>query len=102
MDRSRYPKNWDEIALKVKREAKWTCQKCELKCLKPSDDRSKLNKSEKAKLTLTVHHLDHTPENNDRKNLIAVCAGCHLQFHRGGKGNVTIGQINLFNLENYN
>ena len=96
MDRTRYPANWDEIALKVKRKAKWTCQQCGKKCLKPSHDRSNFTKSEKAKLTLTVHHKNYRPEDNSEENLIALCSGCHLHFHRRGKGSETIGQLNLF------
>lgn len=30
--------------------------------------------------TLTVAHLDHTPENCDRQNLMAMCAPCHLRY----------------------
>ena len=69
IDRKRYPDNWDEIALKVKRKSKWTCQRCGLKCLKPRNDRSKFTKSEKAKLTLTVHHKNYRPEDNSEENL---------------------------------
>ena len=101
IDRKRYPKNWDNIALKVKIKAKWTCQRCGLQCLKPSHDRSKFSKSQKAKLTLTVHHRNYKPEDNSPSNLVALCSSCHLYYHRGGKGNEAIGQLSLFNLEEY-
>ena len=32
------------------------------------------------KVVLTVAHLDHTPENNDRDNLRALCQACHLAY----------------------
>jgi DNA-directed RNA polymerase subunit RPC12/RpoP len=30
--------------------------------------------------SLTVHHLDFNPMNNDPKNLVVLCAKCHLKF----------------------
>jgi len=32
MERERYPKNWEEIALNVKRDADWKCQRCGKQC----------------------------------------------------------------------
>lgn len=31
-------------------------------------------------IVLTIAHLDHTPENNDIKNLMALCQKCHLAY----------------------
>jgi 5-methylcytosine-specific restriction endonuclease McrA len=95
MDRKRYPANWEAIALCVKRDVGWKCQKCNTQCLAPSDSTTELSKSDRAKLTLTVHHLDLTPENNDPSNLIALCSGCHLQMHQHRRGNVTPGQLSI-------
>lgn len=95
MDKSRYPKNWDEIAMRVKEKAGWTCKQCKLKCLQP-DSLVVLSKSDRAKLTLTVHHADYTPENNQPENLIALCSACHLGAHRGGRKNIIPGQLSLF------
>ena len=92
---SRYPDNWKAIALKIKEKADWKCQKCGIQCLKPSENRKGLTKSEKAKLTLTVHHKNYQPECNHEDNLIALCSPCHLSYHAGKKGNVTIGQLSL-------
>ena len=102
MDRKRYPKNWEQIAFKIKEKAKWKCTKCGLQCLKPSDDKTKLNKSQKAKLTLTVHHLNYQPEDNRPENLVALCTSCHLLYHRRQKGSESVGQQCLFNLDDYN
>lgn len=33
-------------------------------------------------IVLTVAHLDHQPENNEAKNLRALCGGCHLNHDR--------------------
>ena len=93
---SRYPENWNDIALKVKETAQWKCSKCGLQCLKPSDDVSKLSKSERMRKTLVVHHSNYVPEDNRIDNLIPLCSGCHLNFHKGKRGNVSLGQLELF------
>lgn len=99
MSKSRYPDNWAEIAKKKKEAVNWICQKCGMQCLKPSDDISKLTKSERTKRRLVVHHADYKPENNRCENLIPVCSGCHLSYHSGKKGNIIIGQLSLFDHE---
>jgi hypothetical protein len=94
MDRSRYPDNWKEIAARVKDEARWRCEDCSLDCHPISH--AKLDRSERARRTLTVHHQDYNPANNDRSNLIALCSACHLTKHLRKRGNVTDGQLSLF------
>ena len=84
MDRRRYPPNWEQIALEIKSQARWTCKECRLKCLEPLQGKC-LDKSSKAKLTLTVHHIDWIPENSVDSNLIALCSACHLKDHRKPK-----------------
>lgn len=92
IDRSRYPKNWQSIALAIKTQANWKCRKCGLDCTpEPIADRSL-----KAKRTLTVHHQDYNPGNNHPDNLIALCCACHLKKHSGKRGNISLGQLNLF------
>jgi 5-methylcytosine-specific restriction endonuclease McrA len=95
MDRSRYPKNWDEIALSVKVGAKWQCQECGLDC-DPINHSTMSDRSQRARHTLTVHHQDYNPANNDRSNLIALCSACHLKKHVRKKGNISHGQLTLF------
>ena len=92
---SRYPDNWKAIALAIKEKANWKCEKCGIQCLKPNQNTKGLTRSQRAKLTLTVHHKNYQPECNDEDNLIALCSACHLSYHSGGKGNVTIGQLSL-------
>lgn len=95
MDRKRYPADWETIALGVKIGANWICQRCGRQCLKPDDDRSKLTPSYIGQHTLTVHHSDFTPENNQPSNLIPLCAPCHLRAHSPKKSNVSPGQLSL-------
>lgn len=88
MDRSRYPADWEEIALEVKAAAGWRCAACGKQCRKPGQ------KLDTHRRTLTVHHIDMNPGNCSMENLIALCAPCHLRAHRmarkkekdGGKG----------------
>lgn len=109
MDRKRYPANWDEIARQIKEDAGWRCEECGKPCRRPgmswaefvgwlleqnllhwyhqstdegineeSGERIMVEKPQR--FTLTVAHLDHTPENCDRSNLKALCAPCHCRM----------------------
>ena len=73
MDKARYPANWKEIALSVKEKAGWKCQQCGAQCRKPGEP------FDTHRRTLTVHHIDHVPENCELDNLIALCPKCHLR-----------------------
>ena len=94
--RPRYPDNWEDIANAVKRSVNWKCSKCGLQCIAPDQDTSKLSRSEKMAITLTVHHRNYIPEDNRWDNLWAVCTACHLSYHTRRKGNVSPGQLSLF------
>ena len=74
MERIRYPTDWREIATAVKTEASWKCEQCGRQCRKPGEPFTTHRN------TLTVAHLDHTPENCARENLRAMCAPCHLRY----------------------
>lgn len=63
-----YPENWNEIATEIKVAAGWKCENCG----HPHDPKNGF--------TLTVHHLDANPQNNDPNNLVALCQRCHLRF----------------------
>lgn len=95
MDRARYPKDWEAIALSVKVKANWVCSRCGKQCLQPGTDRSNLNPSFIGQHTLTVHHSDFRSENNQSENLIPLCAPCHLRAHSPRKSNVPPGQLEL-------
>ncbi|MFW9264185.1 HNH endonuclease [Nostoc sp. CALU 546] len=92
----RYPLNWSDIALDIKQSVNWRCSKCGLQCIRPDDDTSKLERSLRMALTLTVHHRNFLPEDNRRENLCALCTACHLSFHTRRRGNVSPGQLSLF------
>jgi len=92
---NRYPDNWREIANSVKESALWRCTKCNQQCLR-SGTSSDLTKSERLKLTLTVHHRNRIPEDNRLENLIALCRACHLSYHNRGQSNISPGQLSLF------
>ena len=97
---SRYPNNWKELSLSLKNKANWTCQKCGRKCIEPGQKvPSDWTVSKLMAYTLQVHHWDRDPSNSSLDNLICVCTGCHLDLHRGYRGNlsnVSEGQLSLF------
>lgn len=74
MDRKRYPSNWEEIAKKKKELVGWKCEVCGKQCRKPGEE------FDTHKRTLTVAHLNHTPEDVRPENLKAMCAPCHLRY----------------------
>jgi hypothetical protein len=99
MNRSRYPSNWKEIALQIKTEANWKCENCGRECKKPdeswgefiervvpkihcsySDNLMKEIADKPTRFILTVAHLDHIPENCDKRNLKAWCSACHCRY----------------------
>ncbi len=96
IDSRRYPKDWTNLALKVKEAAGWRCECCSRPCYKPGERPKELTRSEWTVNTLSVHHRNHKPEDNRLENLLAVCTVCHLAMHRGGNGNVSPGQLSLF------
>lgn len=68
MNRKDYPPDWEYISWSIKRWAGWRCEEC-------GRDHSEVERSR----LLTVHHIDHDPENNKRENLISLCSRCHLK-----------------------
>jgi predicted HNH restriction endonuclease len=92
---SRYPDNWQEIALKLKQQAHWKCQKCGMDCLKPNENTKGLSKSERSKRTLTVHHQNYLPEDNRTENLICLCTSCHLSYHTRKRGSISVNQLSI-------
>lgn len=73
-NRGRYPANWAELATSIKEAAGWVCEKCGKQCRRPGE------KFDTHRRTLTVAHLDHTPENCADDNLRPWCAPCHIRY----------------------
>ena len=92
---SRYSKNWKQIALAQKHKSGWQCAKCGKQCLKPTDDKAHLSKSERSKRMLVVHHANYKPEDNREENLIPLCTSCHLLYHTGQRANVSLNQLEI-------
>ena len=74
VDWSKYPKNWNEIALAIKKEASWQCEKCGKQCRRPEEP------FDTHKNTLTVAHCNHNESDCRPENLTAMCAPCHLRY----------------------
>ncbi|MBE9178649.1 HNH endonuclease [Oculatella sp. LEGE 06141] len=106
MDRRRYPKAWESIALQIKTAANWTCEACNRPCRRPGEldaelvERIETDHSAWAKdlyewqeteefgaieipkltrFTLTTAHPNHDPENPDAE-LKAWCSPCHCRY----------------------
>ncbi|WP_439597961.1 hypothetical protein [Falsiroseomonas sp.] len=81
-ERSRYPKNWPEISLRIRRDrAGWRCEtvqdgaRCEAQQGQPHPITGSM-------VVLTVGHLNHQPEQSGDENLRAMCQRCHLAWDR--------------------
>lgn len=74
MDYKQYPKNWKQIAFKIKEDSGWICAECGKHCRKPGEP------FDTHKRTLTVAHLNHTPSDIRPENLKPLCAPCHLRY----------------------
>ncbi|HNT77358.1 MAG TPA: HNH endonuclease signature motif containing protein [Anaerolineae bacterium] len=64
-----YPRNWPEIAARIKTAAGWHCEQCG----HPHDPAGYYG--------LGVHHIDGDRANNTDANLVALCQRCHLALH---------------------
>jgi len=74
IDRSKYPANWDAIALAVKESAGWICQPCGKRCYWPGE------RIDDKRYVLTVAHINHDEMDCRPENLVATCSVCHLQY----------------------
>ena len=87
-ERNRYPKDWDSISRWVRFDrAVYRCE-CDGRCGHDHGGRCNAMHNEKHPITksvvvLTVAHLDHTPENSNPENLLAMCQRCHLAYDSG-------------------
>lgn len=70
-NKARYPSDWKEISERIRFErADNRCEWCDAENYQPHPETG-------SKVILTVAHLDHTPENCDDDNLVALCQRCH-------------------------
>ena len=84
-NRDRYPADWKEISIRIRsKRAKNRCEcrgHCGLhkgrRCVEENHQPAKFAKGT---IVLTVAHLDHTPENCEEDNLLAMCQRCHLRY----------------------
>ena len=85
-EKSRYPKNWKDISLRIRERAENRCEcvgECGLhpwgRCVEKQGRKAFFAKG---KIILTTAHLDHQPENCSDDNLKAMCQRCHLRYDR--------------------
>ncbi|MBS3030724.1 HNH endonuclease [Anabaena sp. UHCC 0187] len=88
-----YPKHWKELAKTIKEKSDWCCQKCG-QVLRPDEKPQR-------RTYLQVHHWNRDPSDNRPENLVALCPRCHLNYHRGSKGNISVGQLSLFDISKF-
>ena len=86
-DRDRYPANWPDISLRIRRRSGGQCE-CKGQCGRGHRGRCRAWHSQphpetRSTVVLTVAHLDRTPENCDDANLCAMCQACHLSYDAG-------------------
>ncbi|MEB3884081.1 hypothetical protein [Lyngbya sp. CCY1209] len=107
MNRKLYPRDWDDIARRVKDRVGWRCEECDRPCRRPGESWPELVErlyaidfrwyaqsceevtdpetggwtavEKPGRFVLTAAHLDHDPQNCDPSNLRALCPACHLR-----------------------
>lgn len=105
-EKARYPANWKAISAAVRADAGNRCEWCNAPngetiargrdgtYMLPGGQVYQADTGEcmglarwseypverMVRIVLTVAHLDHQPENNDRANLAALCQRCHLRY----------------------
>jgi hypothetical protein len=126
MEWERYATDWKLIAKQIKEDSDWQCHTCGKPCRKPKekikDFEARIGSAwtkalveivcddalgvvvryKPQRFLLTVAHLDQNPDNNDPKNLKALCAPCHLRYDTPFRGynsrrkKERKGQLSLF------
>jgi 5-methylcytosine-specific restriction endonuclease McrA len=72
MDRTRYPKDWRAISLRIRERADWRCEWCGVPQGAPTKSGGPV--------VLTVAHLNHDPSDCQDTNLAALCQSCHIRY----------------------
>lgn len=86
-EKHRYPTDWPLISAAIRfTRAEGRCE-CDGRCGKNHEGRCINKQGQPSYITgkrvvLTTAHLDHTPENCDDDNLMAMCQGCHLAYDK--------------------
>jgi hypothetical protein len=88
-NRARYPRDWPAISFRIRRDrAGWRCEQVDSNGIRCGATHGEPHPMTGSKVVLTVAHLDHTPENCDDGNLLAMCQRCHnlydLPMRRAG------------------
>ncbi|MHC5939275.1 HNH endonuclease [Nostoc sp.] len=121
MQRSRYPAQWNEIALQIKTEANWKCEQCGRECRRVGESLSEFIDrivpkvhctyssdllheicTKPTRFVLTTAHLNHIPEDVTPSNLKALCSVCHCRYdlkalpHKKMLKREFHGQLNVF------
>jgi len=77
-------KGWPAKRQAILKRDEYTCAYCGYKSLKYQ----------------VVHHIDHSPDNDDENNLQTVCQMCNLILH-AGQGCALLGVVDLYEYSNY-
>lgn len=75
MQKSLYPLDWPQIALRLKEAANWTCQICGAR----RGEQQENQHGELVDVQIGVMHLDHDPWNRHARLQVA-CRVCHLHY----------------------
>lgn len=83
-NRRRYPSYWKWLSHGIRfGRAKGQCE-CRGECRRHKGRCDEIHmtpaRHANGRIILTVAHLDHQPENNDPRNLRAMCQRCHLTY----------------------
>lgn len=78
-NKSRYPKDWPIISIRIRERAGWKCEQI-LEGRRCNAEQGKAHPITGSKVILTVAHLDHQPENCRDENLKAMCQRCHNTY----------------------
>lgn len=86
-NRDRYPDDWPAISERIRFDRAGGRCECDGRCGSGHGGRCDAWNYQPHPVTesvvvLTVAHLDHTPENCDDENLMAMCQRCHLSYDR--------------------
>lgn len=83
-ERARYPADWPQISLEVRKRAGWRCEGSPGFYPDCRAENGRPHPVTGSRVVLTVAHLDHAPENvgepGSRPNLRAMCQRCHLTY----------------------